>query len=117
MAVGYETAQINSQLLNVAPAQSFAPVTYGAAYTGPGFWPRNGVFNVPPVTPSPGTTGHGGNTATGLTAANGSPSPTAGALSADGTANFFHMGKSPLIWALGFLALSLLLLHKVHYRE
>jgi hypothetical protein len=117
MAVGYETQQINSQLINVAPGQGYAPLTFGAAYTGPGFWPRNGVFNVPPVTPSPGTTGQGSTTMTGLTAANGSPSPTSGALNSDGTANYFHMGKSPLIWALLFLGVALLALHKVHYQD
>ncbi len=117
MATGYETSQINSQLLNVAPSQAFSPLTYGAAYTGPGFWPRNGVYNVPPVTPSPGTTGQGGTTTTGLTASNGSPSPTAGALTASGGANYFHMGKSPLVWALLFLGLSLLMLHKIHYKD
>lgn len=116
MAVGYETQQINSQLLNIAPAQAFSPVSFGAAYTGPGYWPRNGVFNVPPVTPAPGTTGQGGTTITGLTAANGSPSPTAGALGADGSANYFHMGKSPLVWAILFLGVSLFMLHKVHYK-
>lgn len=116
MAVGYETSQINSQLLNVAPAQSYTPVTYGSAYTGPGFWPRNGVFNVPPVTPAPGTTGQGGTTSTGLTAANGSPSPTSGALTSSGGANYFHMGKSPLVWALLFLGVALLALHKIHYK-
>lgn len=117
MAVGYETAQVNSQLVNVAPAQGYAPLTFGAAYTGPGFWPRNGVFNVPPVTPAPGTTGQGGTTVTGITAGNGSPSPTAGAMSPEGDVNFFHPTKSPLILAVVFLAVGLLMLHKIHFRE
>lgn len=117
MAVGYETAQVNSQLVNVAPAQGYAPLTFGAAYTGPGYWPRNGVFNVPPVSPSPGTTGQGGTTSTGLTNANGSPSPTAGAMAPDGTANYFHLTKSPLVWAFAFLAIGLFMLHKIHFRE
>ena len=118
MAVGYESAQINSQLLPVAPGQGYAPLTFGAQYTGPGYWPRNGVFNVPPVTPAPGTTGQGGTTVTGLTEANGSPSlPTAGAMASDGSPNYLHPTKSPVLWAIGFLAFSLFMLHKVHFRE
>jgi hypothetical protein len=117
MAVGYESAVVNGQLVPVAPGQGFAPLTFGAQYTGPGFWPRNGVFNVPPVIPAPGTTGQGGTTGTGLTMANGSPSPTAGALSSDGSANYLHPTKSPLLWAVGFLALGLFMLHKVHFRS
>jgi hypothetical protein len=117
MAVGYESQIVNGQLVNVAPGQGFAPLTFGAAYTGPGFWPRNGVFNVPPVTPAPGTTGQGGTTMSGLTAANGSPSlPTAGAVGSDGSVNWFHPTKSPLVMALIFLALGLFMLHKIHFR-
>lgn len=116
MAVGYESQIVNGQLVNVGPGQAFAPLTFGAAYTGPGFWPRNGVFNVPPVTPAPGTTGQGGTTITGLTAGNGSPSlPTAGAATANGV-NWFHPTKSPLLMALAFLGLGLFMLHKIHFR-
>jgi hypothetical protein len=119
MAVGYESQVVNGQLVNVAPGQGFAPLTFGAEYTGPGFWTRNGVFNVPPVTPSPGTTGQGGTTVTGLTSANGSPSPmpSAAAITGSGKFNFFHPTKSPLVLALVFLAVSLFMLHKVHFKE
>lgn len=117
MAVGYESAIINSQLVNVAPGQGYSPLTFGAQFTGPGFWPRNGVFNVPPVTPAPGTTGQGGVTATGLSAGNGSPSlPSAGEATPAGP-NFMHPTKSPVLWAIGFLVISLFMLHKVHFRE
>jgi hypothetical protein len=122
MAVGYESQQVNGQLVNVAPGQGYAPLTFGSMYTGPGMWPRNGVFNVPPVTPAPGSTGQGGTTATGLTAGAGSPSgdsspvlPTSGT-SNGATANFLHPTKSPVLWAIGFLALSLFMLHKVHFK-
>lgn len=118
MSLGYESAMVNNQLIPVAPGQGFAPLTFGAQYTGPGFWPRNGVFNVPPVSPAPGTTGQGGTTSTGLTSANGSPSlPTAGAGDSSGNANYFHLTKSPTLWAIGFLAFSLFMLHKVHFKE
>jgi hypothetical protein len=116
MATGYESQVVNGQLVPVAPGQGYAPLTFGAQYTGPGYWPRNGVFNVPPVLPSPGSTGQGGTTVTGLTMANGTPSPTAGAVSSSGNANYLHPTKSPVLWALGFLAFGLFMLHKVHFR-
>lgn len=117
MAVGYESQQVNSQLVNVAPAQGFVPLTFGSAYTGPGHWPRNGVFNVPPVTPAAGTTGQGPVGSSGVTAGNGSPSPTAGAMTGTGGVNWLHPTKSPLVFAFVFLAAGLLMLHKIHFRE
>ena len=122
MAVGFESQTVNGQLVNVAPGQGYSPLTFGAMYTGPGLWPRNGVFNVPPVTPSPGSTGQGGTTTTGLTQANGSPSGTGATLPTSGTsngatANFMHPTKSPVLWAIGFLVFALFMLHKVHFKE
>lgn len=117
MAVGYESQQVNSQLVPVAPSQGFAPLTFGSMYTGPGYWPRNGVFNVPPVAPAAGTTGQGGVTSTGVTAGNGSPSPSSGAMTGSGGVNWLHPTKSPLVFAFGFLAVGLFMLHKIHFRE
>jgi hypothetical protein len=118
MSVGYESQVVNGQLVPVAPGQGYAPLTFGSMYTGPGMWPRNGVFNVPPVTPSPGTTGQGDATATGLSQGSGGGPvlPTSGT-SNGGTANFLHPTKSPALWAIGFLAFSLFMLHKVHFKE
>lgn len=115
--LGYETTVVNGQMVNVAPGQSFAPLTFGSTYTGPGYWPRNGVYNVPPVTPSPSTMagqsamptqsgGYGGN----------QPTPTAGTMSQSGNTNYFHGTKSPLIWALLFLGGGLAMLHFIHYK-
>lgn len=47
MALGYETQVVNGRMVNVAPGQAYAPLTFGSAYTGPGRWPRGGVYNVP----------------------------------------------------------------------
>lgn len=128
--IGYTSSVVNGQLIHVPPGQSFAPLTFGPMYTGPGFWPRNGVYNVPPVLPSPGTwegstTGLTGPTANsdggnGMSVSGmggGTPIPTAGAMSKNGGVNYYHPTKSPLLWGIGFLALSLLLLHKVHYAK
>ena len=114
MALGYETAVVNGQMVNVAPGQGYSPLTFGSAYTGPGFWPRNGVYNVPPVTPSPGTW-QGSSDLTGVNADGGHPSPTAGSMTKNGGVNFYHPTKSPLLWAIGFLALGLWMLHSIHY--
>ena len=119
MSTGYESQVINGQLVPVAPGQGFTPLTFGSMYTGPGMWPRNGVFNAPPVTPAPGTTGQGGTTATGVTAGNGSPSgaaPTAGKQNGDGTVNFLHPTKSPIAMAIIFMVVGLFFLHKVHWK-
>lgn len=114
MALGYESAVINSQLVNVAPGQAFAPLTFGQAYTGPGYWPRNGVYNVPPVTPAPGTWSGAESSDTGT--GGGHPAPSASALKMDGGVSFFHPTKSPLIFALLFIIAGLGMLHFIHYK-
>ena len=117
--LGYESAQINDQLVNVAPGQAYSPLVFGAEYTGPGYWPRNGVYNTPPVTPSPATGGQPSNTM-GSTAGDpnvaGFPHPTTGTTNSAGQHNFFHLTKSPLIWALLFLVAGILMLQHIHYR-
>lgn len=112
MALGYESQVVNGQLVNVAPGQGYAPLTFGAAYTGPGFWPRNGVYNVPPVTPSVGTWE---GSVTDFTSPGGHPGTSAGSMNMDGNANYFHPTKSPLLWALLFLGGGLALLRYIHY--
>jgi hypothetical protein len=115
MAVGYESQTVNGQLVPVAPGQGYSPLTFGSMYTGPGMWPRNGVFNTPPVTPSPGSTGQGGTTTTGVTGGNGG-GPTAGKMNANGSINFMHPTKSPLVMAIIFMIVGLFILHKVHWK-
>lgn len=115
--IGYETAQVNSQLVNVAPGQAFNPLVFGNAYTGPGRWPRNGVYNVPPVVPSgasPASQNYNANAPS--TGGATHPFPTAGAMRSDGSAGFYGMKRSPLIWALLFLAGGLWMLHNIHYK-
>lgn len=123
--IGYTSSVVNGQLIHVPPGQSFSPLTFGPMYTGPGFWPRNGVYNTPPVLPSPGMW-EGGMTSSSETTlgtaggggmGGGAPMPTAGSMSASGGANYYHPTKSPLLWGLGFVILSLFLLHKVNYAK
>lgn len=115
MALGYESAVINGQLVNVAPAQSFSPLTYGATLSGPGYWPRNGQWNLPPLLPSASSqTANASYSPSGPTS--GSPMPTTGSVNSSGQVNWMHPTKSPVLWALAFIVGSLFMLHKVHYR-
>jgi hypothetical protein len=109
MAIGYGSAAVNAQLVPVPVKSAFDPLTFGQAYTGPGMWPRQGVYNVPPVLPSgalqqsmtPSAYGAVGYTV---------PTP------ASETGNPFHPTKSPLIFALVFLFAGILMLQHVHYK-
>lgn len=118
--LGYESQAVNDQLVNVAPGQAFAPLTFGSMYTGPGMWPRNGVFNNPPVTPSPGTwEGTAVGAAGGVSGGTGTmtpPMPSAGAVSSSGSVNWFHPTKSPVVFGALFFIVGILLLQFVHYR-
>jgi|SRR5580700_165949 hypothetical protein len=112
--LGYESQAVNDQLVNVAPGQAYAPTTFGSSYTGPGFWPRNGVFNVPPVVPSPTI---GANQAPTQVPSpgqsyGGSGIPT----SMSSSGNAFHLTQSPLVWALGMFVIGLLMLQHIHYK-
>jgi hypothetical protein len=110
--LGYESAIINSQLVPVAPGQAYAPLTFGQVFVGPGRWPRNGPYNIPPiVSTSAGQASNAGGVTTGM-----QPVPTSGAASANGNVNWFHPTKSPLLWAVGFLIAGLLMLHHIHFK-
>lgn len=119
--IGYETQPVNNQLVNVAPGQAYAPLTFGNAYTGPGFWPRGGVYNAPPVVPAPGEWAGsivGGNdVAGGQGMPSGNSMPTAGGISSGGGLNFLHPTKSPVIMAIIFLVVGLCMVHYVHYHH
>lgn len=113
--LGYESQAVNDQLVNVAPGQAYAPTTFGSAYTGPGFWPRNGVFNVPPVVPSAAMQDGQAPSQTGVNAGasgTGSSLPT----TQSETGNAFHLTKSPLVWALGMFIVGILMLQHIHYK-
>src|SRR5713226_281528 len=100
--LGYESTVVNGQLVNIAPQQAYNPLTFGQAYTGPGMWPRQGVYNVPPVMPSPGNMASMAPATYGST---GFPVPSATSYSG----NPFHPTKSPLWWGLGFLIVGILM--------
>lgn len=104
--LGYQTEIVNSTLVPVAPKAAYNPLIVGGAFTGPA-WPRQGVYNVPPVIPSPEATSEylgGGGGMRGAAAPSG-----------EGVSPW-HWAKSPVLWVLIFLVFSIVMLHKVHYR-
>lgn len=103
--LGYETQVVNGQMVNVAPHAGYNPLIFGQAYTGPAYWPRQGVYNVPPVVPSGALQGSMAPSSYGYT---GTPVPSNG--------NPFSVTKSPLWMALVFLGLGILMLQHIHYR-
>jgi hypothetical protein len=101
--LGYESAVINGQLINIPPMAGYDPLIFGGAFTGPA-WPRQGVWDVPPVIPSAATADYGlGGTGSYPTATDENGSP-------------WSVTKSPVLWVLGFLAAALLFLHYVVYK-
>lgn len=105
--LGYASEVVNGQLVNVAPSAGYDPLIFGQAYTGPAMWPRQGVYNVPPVLPSGSLQGSMAPASYGMT---GVQAPTSGAGSP------FSMTKSPLWMALIFLFAGVLMLQHIHYR-
>jgi hypothetical protein len=107
--LGYETQVVNGQMVNVAPKAGFDPIIFGQSYTGPAYWPRQGVYNVPPVMPSASLQGSMAPSAYGYS---GFPVPTA--TSEKGSP--FHPTKSPLWMGLIFLTVGILMLQHIHYK-
>lgn len=103
--LGYETAVVNGQMVSVAPRAAFDPLIFGPAYSSGNMWPRQGVYNTPPIL----------GTVSGTSPA----SPASGSYpTATGpNGNPLHPTKSPVLWVLLFLALSLFALHKVFWRK
>lgn len=117
MAIDYGSGVINGQLVPVPMAPSYSPLTYGTEFSGPGFWPRGGQYNLPPLLPS----GQSMVGASGYSPGEGAnsgfvPAPTAGAVNSDGSVSYLSLKKSPSLWVIGLLGLSLWMLHKVHYK-
>lgn len=121
MAIGYGSVAVNDQLVPLPVQSAYNPWSFGPVFTGPAFWPRQGVYNVPPII-SPGAVAAaggamaGGNPGSSMgVTADGRPSPTLPTQVGPG-GNPWHVTKSPVLWALGFLIVGLWMLHFVHYK-
>lgn len=99
---------VNGQLVPQAPTQAFDPLTYGPSYTGPAFYPRQGVYATPPIVPTSGLPNS--------YSASDQVYPTTIPSAASETGNPFHPTKSPLVFAFGFLVIGYLMLHYIHYK-
>ena len=114
MPVSWGSDAVNGQLVPRAPASAFYPLTFSAMYTGPGVWPKQGSYQVPPVMPSAGfqnsaAPGAFGNATPG--AGSGVVSPT----SMSETGNPWHPTKSPVLMAFLMLVAGLFMLHYIHW--
>lgn len=112
--LGYTSAVVNGQLVDLPPEAAIAPLSMGASFTGPGYYPLGGQYLTPPVLPSP--TANMGAAAYSPDGSGGVNFPTAGKINSDGSVNFFSVKKSPLLWVIGLLVVSLVMLHKIHFR-
>jgi hypothetical protein len=107
MALGYQSQVINGQLVSVAPAQSYNPLAFGQSYAPSGMWPMQGVYQTPPVMPSPTAA------ATMYPSAYGSITlPTA----TDETGSPFSILKGPIWFWFACGIIGFLLLRYIHFR-
>jgi hypothetical protein len=115
MAVSWGSDTVNGQLVPRYPASAVFPLVFSAQYTGPGMWPKQGTYQVPPVLPSvqgryqsaPGSYGN-------ASAPNVITGPAFPTVSSE-TGNVFHPTKSPLVFGLLFLVVGILMLHHIHW--
>lgn len=115
MPTAWGSDTVNGQLVPRAPASAFYPLTFSGQYTGPGMWPKQGTYQVPPVLPPAYTS----NTMAPGQFGNATPMPTSGGsvmpTSMSQTGNPWHATKSPLLFAFGALVIGLFMLHYIHW--
>ncbi len=109
--IGYSSTVVNGQLVPIAPKAGFSPIAFGPAFTGPAMWPRQGVYNVPPVLPSAGLQA---SMAPGAYGASPGQYPLPTQTGPNGSP--WHLTKSPVLWGVGFLAAGLGMLHFIHFK-
>lgn len=114
--IGEGSGQVNSQLVPRYPFDGIDPLIFGGTYSGPAMYPDQGVYNIPPVMPSP--TDMAG---TSTIPSGGSPASGGGGVNAPTQAssdfNVMSLTKGPVIMALVFLAVALIGLQWVHWRH
>lgn len=117
MAASWGSDVVNGQLVPRTPASSVFPLVFSAEYTGPGVWPKQGTFQVPPVVPgayvqSQTAPGAVGNAASGGAGFSGQVAPTNASMSG----NPWHPTHGIIVFAFLFLVVSLFGLHYIHWR-
>lgn len=115
MPTAWGSDAVNGQLVPRVPSSAVFPLTFSAQYTGPGMYPKQGSYQVPPVLPSaymantmaPGQMGN----ATLMPSSSSSGLPTM----MSETGNVWHPTKSPLLFAFLALVIGLFMLHYIHW--
>lgn len=97
---------VNGQLVPQAPSSAFFPLTMGAQYRGPGMWPRQGSYQVPPVIPNRQMASQMSPNATGGDDTHASMSQSA---------NAFHPTQGTILFGFGALIAGLFMLNYIHY--
>lgn len=95
---------VNGQLVPQAPSSAFFPRPLGSQARGPGYWPRQGSWQVPPVVPNP--------------ANRSQMSPNAGVnypTQATQSGNPYHPTQSPVLFGFLALVIGLFMLRYIHY--
>jgi len=117
MAVSWGSDAVNGQLVPRTPASAVYPLVFSAEYTGPGVWPKQGTYQVPPVVPgayqqSAGAPGSFGTAAPGGSVISTQSSPTNASMGG----NPWHPTKGIIVFAFLFLVLSLFGLQYIHWK-
>lgn len=111
MAINWGSNTVNGQLVPQPPSSAFFPLTMGAQYRGPGYWPRQGSYQVPPVVPSAAMAAQMSPNSQGSGTAQGSVT-TGPPMS---SASPWHPFNGTIMFAVGALVLGLFALHYIHY--
>lgn len=113
MAVSWGSDTVNGQLVPRVPASAVFPLVFSAEYTGPGVWPKQGTYQVPPVVPSAYQQAAGAPGAFGPAAnISGQTGPTNSSTSG----NPWHPTKGVIVFAFLFLVISLFGLQYIHWK-
>ena len=116
MAISWGSDAVNGQLVPRTPASAIFPLVFSAEYTGPGVWPKQGTYQVPPVVPgsyqqSVGAPGSFGTAA----GSQGVTSAGLGPTNASMGGNPWHPTKGIIVFAFLFLVISLFGLQYIHW--
>jgi hypothetical protein len=110
MPTSWGSDTVNGQLVPRAPSSAYFPLTFSSAYTGPGMYPKQGTFQVPPVLPNSYIT----DTLAPGQFGNATPAASQ-SLPGNMAGNPYHPTKSPLLFAFAALVIGLFMLHYIHW--
>ena len=111
MPTAWGSDVVNGQIVPRAPSSAFFPLVFSAQYTGPGFYPKQGTYQVPPVLPSAYL--RNANIAPGQY---GTAVPSAGySGNTPSMGNPFHPTRSAVIFAFIALVGGLFMLKYIHW--